>query len=60
MNFGDLAIEVVTAQAQPQQFDAVHLRFDAASSMISVPSSPDGPSELCAGPQGFIPDNDPW
>jgi hypothetical protein len=36
----DLTVEVPRRKALTQEFDAVHLRFDAASAVISAPSSP--------------------
>ena len=54
MNFGDLAVEITSAQALSQQLDAVHFRLNAASSMITAPSFPDSPSEMPASPQSFV------
>lgn len=40
--------------ALAQKLDAMHFYLDAASSMISVPSSPVGPSEMLAGLQSLM------
>ena len=40
-----LTVEVPRHEALAQEFDAVHLRFDAASAVIAAPSSPDGSTE---------------
>jgi hypothetical protein len=39
LEFGNLAVEVPCQEALAQQFDAVHLRFDATSAVVSTPSS---------------------
>lgn len=54
MNFGDLAVEIACRQTLSHELDAVHLRLDAASSMVTAPPSPDSPSEMPASPQSFI------
>ena len=41
----DLSVEVPRHEALPQQFHTVHLRFDAASAVVSAPSSPDRSAE---------------
>jgi hypothetical protein len=45
LELGYLTVEVPRAETLPQQFDTVHLRFDAASAVIAAPSSPDGSTE---------------
>lgn len=54
VNFRDLPVEISCRQTLAQQLDTMHFRLDAASSIITVPSSPDGPPETLASPQGFI------
>ena len=36
----DLSVEVPRHEPLAQQFDTMHLRFDAASAVVSAPSSP--------------------
>ena len=43
VNLCDLTLKIRCCQAQPQKLDTVHFRFDAASSMISLPPSLHGP-----------------
>ena len=50
----DLSVEVPRHEALPQQFHTVHLRFDAASAVVSAPSSPEGPAEVFRGAQGLV------
>ena len=45
MELGDLTIEILRHEALAEQFDAVHLGFDAASAVIAAPSSPEGSTE---------------
>ena len=46
LEFSDLAVEVPCHEPLPQEFNAVHLRLDAASAVVSAPSSPQGPTEV--------------
>ena len=46
LEFGNLAVEVPRHEPLTQQFDTMHLRFDAASSVVSAPSSPQGTAEV--------------
>ena len=45
LELGDLTVEIPSCQSLAQQFDAMHLGFDAAPSVIAAPSSPDRPTE---------------
>ena len=45
MELGDLTIEVPRHEALAEQFDTVHLGFDAASAVIAAPSLPEGSTE---------------
>ena len=54
VNFRDLTVEVPCRQALTEKFDAMHFRLDTASSMITAPSFPDGPTEMPTDPQSFI------
>jgi transposase len=45
LELGDLTIKVLGAQSLAEQFDTVHLCFDAASAVIASPSSSDGSTE---------------
>jgi hypothetical protein len=49
-----LAIEVSRHQALTQQFDTVHLGFDAASAVVAAPFSPERSTEVFRCPQGFV------
>ena len=46
LEFGDLSIEVPRHEPLAQQFDTMHLRFDAASAVVSAPSSPQGTTKV--------------
>lgn len=54
VDFRDLTVEVPCHQTLSEKFDTMHFRLDTASSMITAPSSPDGPSEMLAAPQSVI------
>lgn len=41
----NLTVEVARGQALPEELDAVHLGFSAASAVITAPSSPDRSTE---------------
>jgi hypothetical protein len=45
MELGDLTIEVPRHEALAEQFDTVHLGFDAASAVIAARSSSEGSTE---------------
>lgn len=55
MKLCGLTVEIPRCQALPQQLDTVHFCLNAASLVVSAPSSPDGSPETVRGPQGFIP-----
>ena len=46
LEFSNLAVEVPSHEALARQFHTVHLRFDAAPSVISAPTSPDGSAQV--------------
>lgn len=46
LDLSDLAIEVAGHHALTNQFDAVHLRLDAAPAVVSAPLSPERPSKV--------------
>ena len=50
LDLGDLPVEVPCHERLAHQFQAVHLGFDAASSVISAPASPHSAAQisLCA------------
>ena len=48
LEFGNLTVEVPRHEPLAQQFDTMHLRFDAA------PSLPKGPAEVFGSPQGLV------
>ena len=49
-----MTVEVPRHKPLAQQFDTMHLRFDAAPAVVSAPSSPKGPAEVFGGPQGLV------
>ena len=51
---GDLTFEVPCAQPLAQQFQAMHLGFDAALAVMAAPSSPDRPAEAFGCAQGRV------
>jgi len=57
MEFGDLAVEVPCHEALPQEFHAMHLGFDAASAVVSAPSSPERAAQVSWRPQGLVADH---
>ena len=54
LEFGDLAVEVPRHEPLAQQFDTVPLRLDAASAVVSAPSSPEGPAKVFHRAQGLV------
>ena len=46
LELGDLSIEVPCHEALPKQFHTMHLGFDAASAVVSAPSSPEGTTKV--------------
>ena len=54
LELGDLTVEVPSHEPLAQQFHAMHLRLDAASAVISAPSSPDRAAEVFRCPQCFV------
>jgi len=54
LKFRDPSVEVPRHEALPQQFHAVHPRFDAASAVVSAPSSPEDTTEVFRCPQCFV------
>ncbi len=49
-----LAVEVPGHEALTQQFDTVHLGFDATPTVIAAPSSPERAAEVFRRPQRFV------
>jgi hypothetical protein len=49
LEFGNLTVEVPRHEPLAQEFDTMHLRFDAASAVVSAPSSPQGTAEVFRG-----------
>jgi len=45
LDFSDLAIEVSSHDAFPQQLETMHFRLDQTALVISAPSLPDWPPE---------------
>ena len=54
LELGDLTVEVPSHEPLAQQLHAMHLRLDAASAVISAPSSPDRAAEVFRCPQCFV------
>lgn len=54
LKLGDLSVEVPCHEALPQQLHTVHLRLHAASTVVSAPSSPEGPTEVFRCPQCLV------
>jgi hypothetical protein len=54
LELGDLTVEVPRGQALPQQLDAVHLGFCAASAVIAAPSSPYGSAHTLRCAQDLV------
>ena len=54
LELSDLSVEVSGHEALAEEFDAVHLRLCAASSVIACQLSPERPSEIFAGPHCFV------
>ena len=50
----DLTIKVPRDQSLAQQFDIMHLGFDAASAVVAAPSSPDRPAKAFGCTQGLV------
>jgi len=49
-----LTFEVPRHEALAQKFHTVHLGFDAATAVVSAPSSPERTAQIFRRPQGFI------
>ena len=49
MDLGDLPVEVPCHERLAHQFEAVHLGFDAASSVVPAPASPHSAAQISLG-----------
>jgi len=54
LELGDLTVKVSRHEALAEQFDTVHLCFDAAPAVIAAPSSPDCAAEAFGCTQGLV------
>lgn len=55
LELGDLTIEVPCAQPLAQQFQTMHLGFDAAPAVVTAPSSPNGSTEAFRRAKCLVP-----
>ena len=55
LNLRDLAIKVVGHEALAQQFNAMHLCLDAASSVVSAPVPPERPTQILRCAERVVP-----
>jgi hypothetical protein len=54
LELGDLSVEVPCHEPLAQQFHTMHLRLDAASAVVSAPSSPERAAEVFRCAQGLV------
>src|SRR5690606_29238412 len=54
LEFGDLSVEVPCHEPLAQQLDTMHLCLDAASAVVSTPSSPERAAQVFRRAQGLI------
>jgi hypothetical protein len=55
LDLGDLPVEVPCHERLAHQFEAVHLGFDAASSVVSAPASPHSAAQISLGADRVVP-----
>lgn len=60
VDFGGLAVGVAGGDAFAEGLEAAHLRFDAATGMVSRPSLPEGSAIVLGGSQSFVSINSGW
>ena len=60
VDFGGLAVGVAGGDAFAEGLEAAHLRFDAATDVVSRPSLPEGSAIVPGGSQSFVSGNCGW